>query len=363
MNPIKNEKLITGNRVYLSKPIVDRMDEFLDKANASKNLHALWTKPPLNQNEFMAYLARIEKENQEGFFISLNETNEIIGVININEIVKDAFNSGYLGCYCFSGYEKQGLMSEGLWLLMDYAFNTMKLHRLEANIQPDNINSLFLVTRCGFVKEGYSKKYLNIDNKWQDHVRYALTTEVFDDLSKKNRVNLTIKQLEKTDIEGLAISFEKAGLNKTISLFNKYYEEQKNGQRLIWLAQSNENYTGYVTLVWGSLYKPFAKNNIPEIKDINVLPDYRKQGICTALLKTAETKALEKCLYVGIGVGLYEDYGAAQKLYLSSGYLPDGNGITYDYKTVNPGKTARVDDELCLWLVKSLKALGVNYGD
>ena len=80
---------------------------------------------------------------------------------------------------------------------------------------------------------------------------------------------------------------------------------------------------------------------------------YRNKGIGTALLKIAEDTAFKQSDIVGLGVGLYTDYGNAQKLYVKSGYIPDGNGLTYKNKKVKPGSQTRVDDELLIWMVKT----------
>jgi ribosomal-protein-alanine N-acetyltransferase len=75
----------------------------------------------------------------------------------------------------FAPFQQQGFMHHGMLLLIEEAFTTLKLHRLEANIQPENIASIKLVAKAGFIKEGYSKNYLRIGGKeWKDHERWAL---------------------------------------------------------------------------------------------------------------------------------------------------------------------------------------------
>ena len=97
-----------------------------------------------------------------------------MGVINLSEIVLGAFRSAYLGYYAFAGFERQGLMREGLRAAVRYAFRTLKLHRLEANIQPANAASLALARSCGFSREGFSPRYLKIGGRWRDHERWAI---------------------------------------------------------------------------------------------------------------------------------------------------------------------------------------------
>jgi ribosomal-protein-alanine N-acetyltransferase len=101
-------------------------------------------------------------------------SGEMVGVVNISEIVRGAFRSGYLGYYAFTPFERRGLMTEGLSLVVDEAFGGLGLHRLEANVQPDNGASIRLVRRLGFRREGYSPRYLKINGRWRDHERWAI---------------------------------------------------------------------------------------------------------------------------------------------------------------------------------------------
>lgn len=102
------------------------------------------------------------------------DTHELAGVINISNIVLGNFRSGYLGYYAFAGHERQGFMRQGLQEVIRYAFKSLKLHRLEANIQPGNAGSIALVKSCGFSKEGFSPRYLKIGGRWRDHERWAI---------------------------------------------------------------------------------------------------------------------------------------------------------------------------------------------
>lgn len=104
--------------------------------------------------------------------------------------------------------------------------------------------------------------------------------------------------------------------------------------------------------MWKSAYQPFQKMNIPEIMDLNVLPAFRKQGIGSLLIARAEEEAFKQYNMIGIGVGLYADYGQALKIYIDRGYKPDGRGVTYNYQMVKPGDNVCLDDDLILWFNK-----------
>jgi ribosomal-protein-alanine N-acetyltransferase len=108
------------------------------------------------------------------FLVCRRDSDEIVGVINLTNVVLGAFRSGYLGYYAFSGHEGQGLMRQGLLAVARYAFGPLKLHRLEANIQPANAASIALARACGFSREGLSPRYLKIGGRWRDHERWAL---------------------------------------------------------------------------------------------------------------------------------------------------------------------------------------------
>ena len=166
---------------------------------------------------------------------------------------------------------------------------------------------------------------------------------------------MNIRLLEKIDIAVIVNGFKESGWQiKPASIFEQYLDEQNNNKRICLVAFVDEEFAGYVTLKSQSDYKIFARDNIPEISDLNVLPNFRNKGIGSALIEKCEKYAAKTSNIVGIGVGLYPDYGAAQKLYIKRGYLPDGYGATYNYEYVTPGKEYPLDDELVLWFTKKL---------
>lgn len=166
--------------------------------------------------------------------------------------------------------------------------------------------------------------------------------------------HLEFRPLQQEDIPLIVAAFAELGWDKPSSLYQQYLAEQENHQRCVWVAFKEGAFVGYITLKWQSEYAPFGKQNIPEIIDLNVLPKFRKKGIGSKLLDLAEAEAQKKSIIVGIGVGLYADYGDAQRLYVKLGYMPDGLGITYNYQPIDPGSMVRLDDDLVLWFTKSL---------
>ena len=100
---------------------------------------------------------------------------------NINDVVRGNFQSASLGYYAFTPYAGQGLMREGMLLVLRQAFGKLKLHRLEANIQSNNKASIALVKKFGFVREGFSKRFVKVRGRWKDHERWAIISENFHD--------------------------------------------------------------------------------------------------------------------------------------------------------------------------------------
>jgi ribosomal-protein-alanine N-acetyltransferase len=107
----------------------------------------------------------------------LRESGELAGVINVSEIVRGPFQSAYLGYYAFVPHAGRGYMTEGLALALRWIFGELRLHRVEANIQPGNAASRALARRLGFRREGLSPRYLKVGGRWRDHERWALTVD------------------------------------------------------------------------------------------------------------------------------------------------------------------------------------------
>lgn len=122
------------------------------------------------------------------------------------------------------------------------------------------------------------------------------------------------------------------------------------------LAEISGKIVAYGSLTWSSQYLCFRNAGIPEIQDLVVAEAHRSAGIATRMIHILEDRARSAgAAQVGIGVGLYRDYGAAQRLYTGLGYVPDGRGVTFKNASVEPGAAVRADDDLVLWLLKDLE--------
>ncbi len=174
---VRGQFVRAGELVFIRAPRDEDRDEFLSLMRASVRFHRRWAAPPVTPEQFDEYLARCRRPNFVGLLACRREDARIVGVFNLSEIVRGGFQSCYLGYYVGAGYQQRGYMTEALRLVLAHAFETLKLHRVEANIQPDNTASLALVRRAGFAREGFSRRYLKISGRWRDHERYALLAE------------------------------------------------------------------------------------------------------------------------------------------------------------------------------------------
>jgi ribosomal-protein-alanine N-acetyltransferase len=172
--------------VALEAPSRAREREFLAAVRSSRKLHGHWAEPPRTAAQFRAFVKRARDPRHVCYLVCTRE-GELAGVININEIVRGTAQYGYLGYYALAPHEANGRMREGLALVLAEAFTHHGLHRLEANIQPDNTRSIKLVHGLGFRLEGYSARYLKLAGRWRDHERWAITVEDWKAQRKKQR--------------------------------------------------------------------------------------------------------------------------------------------------------------------------------
>ena len=168
--------MINNHNIHIREPQMSDEEQFLVTMQRSQALHAPWVVAPMTTEEFQSYLQRSLQPNNKSLLV-LDEESHIVGVFNLNEIVRGAFQNAYLGFYASIDYQGQGMMSAAMKLVLEYAFVEQKLHRLEANIQPGNLKSINLVKKNRFREEGYSPHYLKINDVWCDHLRFAITYE------------------------------------------------------------------------------------------------------------------------------------------------------------------------------------------
>lgn len=172
-----------GKRVFLRYPTRQDRDEFQELRKRSRRFLRRWEPSPQKGVDqygaaaFTRYYTTARSERMHRLLVCRLEDGAIVGSVGINEVVHGCFQSAYLGYWVGAPFARCGYLSEGVSLAVRYAFKTLRLHRVEANIQPDNAASIALVRRCGFRLEGYSPRYLKIAGRWRDHERWALIRE------------------------------------------------------------------------------------------------------------------------------------------------------------------------------------------
>jgi ribosomal-protein-alanine N-acetyltransferase len=166
-----------NGRVYLRPPSRADRDEFLSLMRASRSFHRPWATAPTDDDRFAAYLADARRPDFEAMLVCRREDDTILGFFNLSQIVRRGLESAYLGYAVGKPFAGHGYMREGIELVLRHAFITLRLHRVEANIQPGNAASIALAAGAGFRREGFSPRYLKIGGRWRDHERWAILAD------------------------------------------------------------------------------------------------------------------------------------------------------------------------------------------
>lgn len=166
--------------------------------------------------------------------------------------------------------------------------------------------------------------------------------------------DLTVRPMEPGDCAAFHQGFAAQGWDKPLSQFQQYYEEQQRGEKKILVAAWQGEPAGYTTLLPQASAGPFAGKGWPEVCDFNVLEKFQRRGIGSRILDAAEELAARESDAICLGVGLYQGYGAAQRLYVKRGYVFDGSGLWYGDHPQEPCGPCVADDSLVLYLSKRL---------
>jgi ribosomal-protein-alanine N-acetyltransferase len=164
-------------RVRLAPPEERDRPAFAAGWEASRALHDGWIEPADPGDVFDRLLARNRTDTDRSILVRLREDDAICGVYNVSQIFRRPFRSAYLGYYALEPHAGMGYMREGMLLVFRLAFGELALHRLQANVQPENERSIALVRSTGFTEEGYARRYLKINGRWRDHVLFAVLPE------------------------------------------------------------------------------------------------------------------------------------------------------------------------------------------
>ena len=168
--------------------------------------------------------------------------------------------------------------------------------------------------------------------------------------------NVVIRDIEMADIEALtaaeiAQGWHWASTEKTASRL----PARDAGECVVMVCEYEGEPAGSVSLYWNAEWGAFKDMHIPEIVDFSVLMKYRRRGLGHIMMNVCEQLAATGCDKVCLGVGLYRDYGTAQRMYVKRGYVPDGSGVWYNYQPAPEYGMVENGDGLVLYMMKELK--------
>lgn len=175
--------LQVGRQVFLRRPTRSDHEEYRELRLASAEFHRPWepTPPagsdPLGADSFARFVEESETDQRVRTFLCSREDERIVGAMNWNEVVRGPLQSAYLGYWIGAPFARRGYMHEGLRLALRHSFEDLELHRVEANVRPENAASVALVRGAGFRLEGLSPRYLKIAGEWRDHERWAMLVD------------------------------------------------------------------------------------------------------------------------------------------------------------------------------------------
>jgi [ribosomal protein S5]-alanine N-acetyltransferase len=170
-------QLRRGDLAHIRRPVPEDRAAFLRAVRRSRKLHRPWVTPPDTPEAFDAYVRRSRRPDHAGFLICRNDGGDLAGAANVSEIVRGPFQSAFLGYYAFTPHVRKGYLREGLALVVSYAFDELGLHRIQANVRPENVASSQLLRSLGFRLESHSPRYLFLDGDWRDHLGFVRLNE------------------------------------------------------------------------------------------------------------------------------------------------------------------------------------------
>lgn len=162
---------------YLRKPARADAAEFVAGGLASRGHLLPWVQPPDDVSGYRSWMAQGQRADAEQFLVCRRADDTLAGFVTLDNIVLGTLQSAAIGWAAFDAGLGHGHLTDGVEMVLDVAFTQVRLHRVEANIQPGNHRSRRLALRCGFALEGFSPRYLRIGGEWRDHERWAVNAE------------------------------------------------------------------------------------------------------------------------------------------------------------------------------------------
>lgn len=334
---------IETERLILRKFTMDDLDAYMTLVS-NPDVMKFSLSGPIQENiKVKERLQRIlDQYSQCGyglFAVIKKATGEFVGGIGITNQEVDGVSQPELGYRILPKFWGQGLASEACQAVIQFAFKELKMKELISIIVPHNTRSLHVANRIGMT---YIK----------NTVFHKIPVRIY------NINHAIIRELQADDLDTISrtFTFPWSTYEATRKLWQLWFQEQQEGVRTVCVVQIESLFVGYGSLLRSSQYPVFRTEKVPEISALWIDQKYHRQGLATQLIEHLEALARKEGYQTaGLGVGLYNDYGPAQRLYYKIGYQPDGNGMTYKGEFVIPGSLYPADDDLLIWLKKPLE--------
>ena len=183
--PFQPAPMIATERVVLRAPSMTDYNAWSELRGASRDFlkpwEPLWPIDDLSKPAFRRRLRRNQREINEAtgypFLVFRTEDVALVGGLTLSHVVRGVTQSCSLGYWMGQPFAGRGLMTAAVKAVIPFVFDTLKLHRLEAACLPHNAASIRLLEKAGFTREGYARRYLNIDGRWQDHLLFAIVAD------------------------------------------------------------------------------------------------------------------------------------------------------------------------------------------
>ncbi|MCX5481195.1 GNAT family protein [Kaistia geumhonensis] len=183
--PFQPTPVISTETVTLRSPSMGDYQPWSELRGASRGFltpwEPVWPVDDLTRPAFRRRLRRYQREIQEAtgypFLVFRTADMALVGGLTLSHVVRGVTQSCSLGYWMGERFAGRGFMTAAVRAVIPFVFDTLRLHRLEAACLPHNAASIRLLEKAGFTREGYARRYLNIDGRWQDHLLFAIVSD------------------------------------------------------------------------------------------------------------------------------------------------------------------------------------------
>jgi len=185
VNPLDTGPVLRAGHVYLRTPQMSDFQNWAELRTSSREFltpwEPTWPRDDLSKSSFRRRLKRYGRDMRDDlaypFFLFEIDSDNIIGGLTLSNVRRGVAQTCALGYWIGAPYAGKGHMTAAVTAIIPYVFKTLQLHRLEAACLPFNEASVRLLKRSGFNEEGYARRYLRINGKWQDHLLFGLIAD------------------------------------------------------------------------------------------------------------------------------------------------------------------------------------------